>query len=122
MAENSINAADFDSTLSTLRQGVVQVAVGRAREEVDGWQRKLAATDDPELVPVADNLARLSTELGREPLDGVVISGLMTTLADQTRALASSDVAGTVGDKLEQLGGLLGSEGASLSEAPSPEL
>ncbi len=122
MAENGIEAADFDSTLSTLRQGVVEVAVGKAREEVDGWQRKLAATDDPELVPVADNLSRLSTELDREPLDGVVISGLMTTLADQTRALASSDVAGTVTDKLEQLGQLLASEGASLSEAPSPEL
>ena len=122
MAENSINATDFDSTLSTLRQGVVQVAVGRAKEEVDGWQRRLAATDDPELVPVADNLARLSTELDREPLDGVAISGLMTTLADQTRELASSDVAGTVSDKLEQLGGLLGSEGASLSEAQTPEL
>lgn len=122
MSENGVSARDFDSTLSTLREGVIEVAVGQAKEEVDGWQQKLAATDDPELVPVADNLARLSIELDREPLDGVVISGLMTTLADQTRALASSDVAGTVGDKLEQLGGLLASEGASLSEAQTPEL
>lgn len=122
MSENGINAGDFDSTLSTLRQGITQVAVGQAKEEVDGWQRRLAATDDSELVPVADNLARLSTELDREPLDGVVISGLMTTLSEQTRALADSGTASAVADKLEQLGQLVGSEGASLSEAQTPEL
>ncbi|MDQ4106752.1 MAG: hypothetical protein M3157_06230 [Actinomycetota bacterium] len=120
MSQESISARDFDPTLATLREGVLEVALDRAREEVDTWERRLRESDDRNLVPVADNLARLRTELEREPLDGVTISGLMTTLAGQVREVASEGAEGAgpgpVAGKLEDLAKLLEVEGRSLSE------
>lgn len=51
MAQNGIDRADFDPTLATLREGVVNVALDRATEEVDGWEKRLRAADDRELTP-----------------------------------------------------------------------
>ena len=119
MAQNGIDRGDFDPTLATLREGVVNVALDRAVEEVDGWERKLRAADDRELTPVADNLAALSIELQREPLDGVTLSHLMQDLASQVAHVSGEGTEGEssapVAAKLQELAKLLYAEGNSLS-------
>lgn len=115
MAENEIRPEQVDSTVSTLREGVVQLALDRAVSEVDGWQRKLAATDNPELVPISDNLTALRTELTRDPLDGYVIGGLLSTLGRQVHEVADTGTGKPIADRLESLGRLLASEGGSVS-------
>lgn len=118
MAQNGIDRKDFDGTLATLRQGVVNAALEQATEEVDGWERRLRAADDQQLAPVADNLAALRTELQREPLDGVTISGLLKTLASQTAHLSGegteAEGPGPVDARLAELAKLLYTEGDAL--------
>lgn len=120
MAQNGIDRADFDPTLATLREGVVNVALDRATEEVDGWEKRLRAADDRELTPVADNLAALRTELQREPLDGVTLGHLMQDLASQVAHLSGegteAESAAPIAAKLEELAKLLYAEGNSLGQ------
>ena len=111
----------IESTISTLKQGAMQVAVDKAREEVSGWRQTLRDSGEQQLTPVADNLTALETELEREPLDGAAIGRLMRTLAEQTRAVAASDLVSNsdseVADRLQNLARLLDSESASISDA-----
>lgn len=120
MAQNGIDRKDFDGTLATLRQGVINVALDRATEQVDGWERRLRAADDRELTPVADNLAALRTELEREPLDGVTLGGLLKTLASQCAHLSGegteAEGPGPVAAQLQELAKLLYTEGDSLNQ------
>lgn len=120
MAQDSIDRKDFDGTLATLRQGVVNVAIDRATEEVDGWERRLRAADDRELTPIADNLAALRTELQREPLDGVTLAGLLQTLASQVAHVSGegteAEGPGPVEAQLAELAKLLYTEGNSLDQ------
>lgn len=120
MTENGATAGRIESTISALKQGAMQVALDRAREEVAGWRQALQDSGEQQLIPVADNLAALETELSTDPLDGAAIGRMMRTLAGQTREVASGDLvgagAGDVADRLESLAGLLESEGASISD------
>ena len=119
MAENGIGRKDFDGTLATLRQGVINVALDKATEEVDGWEKRLRAADDRQLTPVADNLAALRIELEREPLDGVTVSHLMQDLASQVAHVSGegteAESGAPVAAKLQELAKLLYAEGNSLS-------
>lgn len=117
MTQGGVSANDFEPTLATLREGVTQVAIDRAVAEVDGWEATLRGADDRVLTPVADNLAALSTELRRDPLDAVTVGGLLRRLAGQTRHVASegtaAESAAPIAVKLEQLAELLQTEGDS---------
>lgn len=121
MTENNATTGRIESTIATLREGAMQVALEKGRSEVVGWRQMLQDSGEQQLVPVADNLAALETELSRDPLDGAVIGRLMRTLAGQTREVASGDLVGgsaaPVADRLEALAGLLESEGSSISDA-----
>jgi hypothetical protein len=121
VTENNAITGRIESTLAALREGAMQVALDKAREEVAGWRQMLQDSGEQQLVPVADNLAALETELSRDSLDGAVIGRLMLTLAEQTREVASGDLVGgsaaPVADRLERLAGLLESEGSSISDA-----
>lgn len=120
MTENDATTGRVESTISALRQGAMQVALDKAREEVAGWRQTLQDSGEQQLVPVADNLAALETELARQPLDGAIIGRLMRTLAGQTREVASGDLVGgsakPVANRLESLAGLLESEGSAISD------
>lgn len=111
----------IESTISALQQGAMQVAVNKAREEVSGWRRTLQDSGEQQLTPIADNLAALETELSLEPLDGAAIGRMMRTLAEQTRAVAASDLVSNsdseVADRLQSLARLLDDEGDSISDA-----
>lgn len=99
----------------------MQMAVDKGRQQVSDWRQTLQGSGEEQLIPVADNLAALETELSRDPLDGAVIGRLMRTLAGQTREVAAGDLVGgsaePIADRLESLAQLLESEGSSISDA-----
>ncbi len=69
VTQNRINSEDIDSTTAALNQGVRRMAIERAVSEIDGWQKKLEASGDPGLQPIAGNLAELKELLTAEELD-----------------------------------------------------
>ncbi len=116
MTENRIGAEDLDSTTSALNEGVQSLAIERAISEVDGWQKKLEASGDPGLQPIADNLAELKELLAAETLDAGAIGRLLVGLGDRTQAVAVSGTASPVADRLQLLSQLLTDEGRSVVE------
>ena len=59
MTENRIRSEDVDSTTVLLNGGVRKIATERAVSEMEGWRGKLEASGDPDLQPIAGNLAEL---------------------------------------------------------------
>ena len=114
--ESRKGAEDLDSTTSALNQGVRSLAIERAISEVDGWQRKLEASRDPGLQPIADNLGELRELLSAETLDAGAIGRLLVELGDRTQAVAVSGTASPVADQLQLLSQLLTDEGRSVVE------
>ncbi len=119
--ENRIRDEDFDSTTTMLREGVRQVAIERAISEVDGWQKKLEASGEPGLQPIAGNLRELKELLAAEELDVEEIGRLLVELGDQTQAVAVSGTASPVADKLQLLSRLLTDEGRSMRGEELPQ-
>lgn len=116
MTENRITSEDVDSTTAALNGGVRRFAIERAVSEIDGWRRKLEASGDPGLQPVAGNLAGLKELLTAEKLDAGAIGRLLTELGDRTQAVAVSGTASPIADKLQLLSQLLTDEGRSVTE------
>jgi hypothetical protein len=121
MMENRIRDEDFDSTTTMLREGVRQVAIERAISEVDGWQKKLEASGEPGLQPIAGNLRELKELLAAEELDVEEIGRLLVELGDQTQAVAVSGTASPVADKLQLLSRLLTDEGRTMRGEEIPQ-
>ena len=106
---------DFDPTISALRDGVENLAIGRALSEIDGWEQKLEESGDPQLAPIAENLRQLRALLTADRLDGGAIGVLLGVLGEQVQDVASGSLGESVGGKLRQLGGLLDTEGRAVS-------
>ena len=121
MMENRIRDEDFDSTTTMMREGVRQVAIARAISEVDGWQKKLEASGEPGLQPIAGNLRELKELLAAEELDVEEIGRLLVELGDQTQAVAVSGTASPVADKLQLLSRLLTDEGRTMRGEEIPQ-
>ena len=116
MTENRITSEDVDSTTAALNGGVRRFAIERAVSEIDGGRRKLEASGDSGLQPVAGNLAELKELLTAEKLDAGAIGRLLTELGDRTQAVAVSGTASPIADKLQLLSQLLTDEGRSVTE------
>ena len=116
MTENRIGPEEFDSTTAALNQGVRSLAIERAVSEVEGWQKRLEASEDPLLQPITDNLGALKELLTAETLDGGDIGRLLVELGNQTQAVAVSGKAAPVADRLQLLSQLLTDEGRSVVE------
>lgn len=114
MEANDIKAA-LDATVASLQHGVERLGVAAALPEIESWEKRLAASGDPELAPVAENLGALRELLAVEDLDTAAVGRIMATLGEQVQRVANSDVQIQVADKLSQLSVLLSSEGDSLS-------
>jgi hypothetical protein len=107
---------DLDATISALRGGVENLEIEQALVEIDDWQLRLEESGDPELLPVAENLRRLSALLTADEVDAQAVGELLKDLGGQVQHLADSGVvAWPVSEKLKTLGGLLASEGDSVS-------
>ena len=121
MSENRIRDEDFDSTTAMLREGVRRTAIERAISEVDGWQKKLEASGDPGLQPIAGNLRELKELLAAEELDVEEVGRLLVELGDQTQAVTVSGIASPVADKLQLLSRLLTDEGRTMRGEDIPQ-
>lgn len=111
-----VTPEDLDATILTLRGGVATLAIERALAEIDDWQVRLSESGDPELLPVAENLRRLSALLTTDHTDAQAVGEVLRTLGSQTEHLADSGAApAEISGKLKTLGGLLASEGDSVS-------
>ncbi|CAA9447584.1 MAG: hypothetical protein AVDCRST_MAG78-3031 [uncultured Rubrobacteraceae bacterium] len=106
---------DFDPTISALRDGVENLAIGRALSEIDGWEQKLEESGDPQLAPIAENLRQLKALLTADRLDSGAIGVLLGVLGEQVQDVASGSLGESVGGKLRQLGGLLDTEGRAVT-------
>lgn len=116
MAENRITSEDVDSTTSLLNGGVRRLAIERAVSEIEGWRRKLEASGDPGLQPIAGNLAGLKELLTAKEFEPGAIGRLLTELGDRTEAVVVSGTASPIADKLQLLSQLLTDEGRSVTE------
>lgn len=124
MAEQNIGVQDLENTLSSLKDGVRGLVLDRAIAEVSGWQKKLEASGEDDLVDVSKDLLQLREELdkgldnGNGGLDAKAVGDLLNRLGSKVQAVA--DKRGTsagpgVEEKLKALGGLLSNEAASIS-------
>lgn len=122
MEEARISTQDLDNTLASLGGGVREMVIDRAIAEVSGWQRKLEASGEEDLVDVSRDLLRLREELDKgleeSGLDAGAVGELLNRLGSKVQALA--DKRGTsagpgVEEKLKALGGLLSNQAASVS-------
>lgn len=115
-AATQVAPKDFDVTISALRGGVANLTMEQALAEIDGWQLRLRESGEPELLPVAENLSRLSTLLAAQDTDAREVGELLKDLGGQAQHLADGGIApAAFSDKLKTLGGLLASEGDSVS-------
>ncbi len=113
MAANGIRAA-LDTTVASLQRGVRQLGIQAALPVIEDWEQRLAASDWPELVSVAENLGLLKAQLSAGDFDPAAVGELLTTLSEQVQRIANSDIQIEVADKLSQLSVLLAREGDSL--------
>lgn len=123
MENEQISTGELDATVSNLENGVMNLVLDRAVAEVSGWQRKLEASGENDLLEVAQGLQRLRMELEkgmeqRGRLDAGEVGSILNELGSKVQAVA--DKRGTsagpgVEEKLKKLGGLLSNQGASVS-------
>lgn len=114
METNEIHAA-LDSTVASLQGGVQRLGIEAALPVIEGWEGRLAASGNPELAPIAENLGELRIQLSASDLDQAAVGRLLADLGDQAQRLANSDIQIEVADRLSQLSALLSVEGDSLS-------
>ena len=116
VTEKRIEPEDFDSTISALNEGVRSLPTERVVSEVEGWQKKLEASGDPGLKPIADNLRELKEVVTAETLDRKAMGQLLLELGHRAQAVAVSGTASPVADRLQLLSQLLTDEGRSIVE------
>ena len=115
MAAKDIGGA-LDLTVASLREGVLRLGMEAALSEISAWEERLAASGDPDLKAVAGTLGELKAQLDPSGLDPVSVGALLISLGDQVERVADAEIGKRVGDKLSQLGALLGEEGAALTD------
>jgi hypothetical protein len=122
VTEKNIRDEDLDSTIATLEEGLRSLPIERAISEVDGWQKKLEATDDPGLKPIVVNLRELKELLAAKgTFEDPDVARLLVELGDRAQAVAVSGTASPVADKLQLLSHILTEEGRLILEGEYPE-
>ncbi len=120
MAANEIDAA-LEEAVAVLQGGVERPDMEAPLRVIETWEQRLAASERPELVPIADNLAALRIQLLADASDPAAVGQLLVTLGRQVRSVSESDVGAPVADKLLLLGELL-SDQATCSQASKETL
>ena len=113
MATNEIGIG-LDQAVAFLQGGVQRPNIEAGLRVIETWEQRLAASENPELLPIAENLADLRIQLLAGDFDPAAVGQLMVTLGEQVQAVAESDVGAPVADKLWQLGALLTDQGNAL--------
>lgn len=115
MAAKDIGGA-LDLTVASLRDGVLRLGMEAALPEISAWEERLAASGDPDLEAVAGTLGELRAQLDPSGFDPVSVGALLMSLGEQVERVAGAEIGERVGDKLSQLGALLGKEGDALTD------
>ena len=114
MAANEIEIA-LDQAVAVLQGGVERPEMEGALRVIETWEQRLAASENPELVPISDNLATLRIQLLAGDSDPAAVGQLLVTLGEQVGSVAESDVGAPVADRLSQLSALLTDRGNTLA-------
>ena len=114
MTANETDAA-LDQAVAVLQGGVERPGMEGALRVIEIWEQRLAASESPELLSVADNLAALRIQLLAGDADPAAVGRLLVTLGEQVGSVAESDVGAPVGDRLSQLSNLLRDQGNALA-------
>ena len=114
MAANEIDAA-LEEAVAVLQGGVQRPEMEAALRVIETWEQRLAASENLELLPIADNLAALRIQLLAGDSDPAAVGQLLVTLGEQVRSVSESNVGAPVADKLLQLGELLSDQGNALA-------
>ena len=116
MTENRTKSEDVDSTTALSNEGVRSIAIERAVSEIEGWRRRLEASGDPGLQPIAGNPGELEWLLTVDKLDAGAVGRLLTEPAYRTEAVVVSQTASPIAGKLQLLSQLLTDQGRSVTE------
>ncbi len=114
MAANETDAA-LDQAVAILQGGVERPGMEGALRVIETWEQRLAASESPELIPIADNLASLRIQLLAGDSDPAAVGQLLVTLGEQVGSVAESDISAPVAERLSQLSALLTDQGNSLA-------
>ena len=114
MAANETDAA-LDQAVAILQGGVERPGMEGALRVIETWEQRLAASESPELIPIADNLASLRIQLLAGDSDPAAVGQLLVTLGEQVGSVAESDIGAPVAERLSQLSDLLTDQGNSLA-------
>ena len=114
MAANEIDAA-LEEAVAVLQGGVQRSEMEAALRVIETWEQRLAASESPELMSIADNLAALRVQLLGGDANLAAIGQLLVKLGEQVRSVSKSDVGTPVAGKLLQLGDLLLDRGNALA-------
>jgi hypothetical protein len=116
VAANEIDAA-LDQAVAVLQRGVQRPEpddMEAPLRVIEIWEQRLAASESPELVPIADTLAALRIQLLAGGSDPAAVGQLLVSLGEQVRAVSESEVGAPVAEKLSQLSVLLSDRGSAL--------
>jgi hypothetical protein len=114
VAANEIDAA-LEEAVAVLQGGVQRPEMEAALRVIETWEQRLAASESPELVPIADNLAALRIQLLAGDFEPAAVGQLLVALGEQVRVVAGSDVGAPVAERLSALGALLTDQGNALA-------
>ena len=107
------HAAEVAATIDDLQEGLGQIALSKAVNRIDTWERELRETERDDLQPIADDLQQLHGLLTGGNLDGRAIGQLLVRLGSATEEVADQ-AEEVLQSKLKRLGGLLRHSGHAL--------
>jgi hypothetical protein len=106
--------AELDATIAAAEGGLTTLAPSAAVSNIEGWQTRLRAANNPALTGIADDLEQLKGELQKGTVDGQAIGRLLTEVGEKTTSAAAAAQPGA-GEKVSRLGTLLTQAGRQLS-------
>ena len=115
MAANEYDTG-IDQAVAFLQGGVRRPGIEAGLRVIETWEQRLAASESPELIPIAENLADLRILLLAGDFDPAAVGGLLVTLGEQVQEAAESDVGAPVADRLSRLSALLTDQGNALAD------
>jgi hypothetical protein len=115
MAANEIDAG-LEQAVAFLQGGIRRPSIEAGLRVIETWEQRLAASESPELVTIADDLAALRTLLLAGDFDPAAVGQLLVTLGEQVRAVAASGIGAPVAGMLSQLSALLTDQGNALTD------
>ena len=113
MAANEYDTG-IDQAVAFLQGGVRRPGIEAGLRVIETWEQRLAASESPELIPIAENLADLRILLLAGDFDPAAVGRLLVALGEQVQEAAESDVGVPVADRLSRLSVLLIEQGDTL--------